>query len=74
MNMKINPNLIWDYKVPSRGFQDEAFRRWYIGRVLARGSVKDIRALGLRTIRRYLPHVSVPARIRAFWEWYFEST
>ena len=71
--MKINPNLIWDYAIPSKKNQDEAFRRWYIARVLVRGGVKDIRALGVRTIRHYLPRVSVPARIRAFWEWYFES-
>jgi hypothetical protein len=71
--MKINPNLIWDYTIPEARRQDEAFRRWYVGRVLQRGGVQDIRSLGVSVIRRYLPQVSVPKRIRAFWKWYFKS-
>ena len=70
--LKINPNLIWDYDIPSQRLQTEAFRRWYVARVLMRGGVQDIRDVGLRTILHYLPLISVPARIRAFWKWYFE--
>jgi len=69
--LPINPDLVWDYDVPKIGQQDEAFRRWYIARVLTRGGSKDIRALGLGTIHAYLAHVVLPARIRRFWEWYF---
>ena len=66
----VNPSLVWDYAVPDAEHQDEAFRRWYIARVLTRGRAEDIRAVGLPTIRAYLPHLMLPARIRRFWEWY----
>lgn len=68
--MKVNRQLVWDYPgdVPE---EDEGFRRWYVTRVLTRGGIEDIRALGLETIREYLPHIVLPRRIREFWEWYF---
>jgi hypothetical protein len=70
--LPINPDLVWDYEIPDEGHQDEAFRRWYIARVLTRGRMEDVRELGLRTIQAYLPHLVLPARIRWFWEWYFD--
>ena len=66
----INPDLIWDYEIPDDGCQDEAFRRWYVARVLTRGRMEDVRELGLRTIDAYLPHLVLPDRVRRFWEWY----
>jgi hypothetical protein len=41
-------------------------------RVLSRGRMENVRDLGLPTIRDYLPHLVLPARIRRFWEWYFD--
>ena len=69
-NMKVNRQLVWDYPadVPEA---DEDFRRWYVARVLTRGGIEDIRALGLETIRQYLPKIILSRRIRDFWEWYF---
>ena len=67
----IEADLVWDYDIPDAEHQDEAFRRWYVARVLTRGRSQDIRVLGLRTIYAYLSHLLLPARLRRFWEWYF---
>lgn len=69
--LPINPNLVWDYEIPDDGSQDEAFRRWYIARMLTRGRMQDVRDLGLHTIHAYLPDLVLPTRIRRFWEWCF---
>ena len=67
----INPALVWDYDIPSGAEQSDAFRRWYIARVLSRGQAKDLKAVGLKTIYHYFPSLNLPAEIRRFWEWYF---
>lgn len=67
----INPNLVWDYDIPPDDNQSEAFRRWYMGRVLSRGSAEDLKAIGFDTIYSYLPVLDLPLEIRHFWEWYF---
>jgi hypothetical protein len=69
--LPINPDLVWDYKVPDDEYQDAAFQRWYVARVLTRGRLEDIQGLGLRTIYAYLPHLVLPDKVRRFWEWYF---
>ncbi|MEM3553592.1 MAG: hypothetical protein QW658_01380 [Candidatus Bathyarchaeia archaeon] len=66
----VNPDLVWDYEIPPHEDQTEAFRRWYIGRVLTRGRAEDIRAIGLNIIAAYLPELTLPPEIRRFWEWY----
>jgi hypothetical protein len=71
--VKVNRRLIWDYPREAPG-DDEAFRRWYVARVLTRGGIEDVRAVGLETIREYLPSIVVPHRIREFWEWFFGPT
>ena len=68
--MEIDRRLVWDYEVPEQGLKDEAFRRWYLARVLTRGALADIRAVGLDAIRRALPSLVLPARIRRFWDLY----
>ena len=72
--LPVNPDLVWDYDIPDDAEQDEAFRRWYVARVLTRGRMQDIRALGLATIHAYLPHLTLPVRIQRFWKWYFDQT
>lgn len=67
--LPINPDLVWDYQIPSE--QSEAFRRWYIARVLSRGRTEDLKAIGFSTIYAYLSTLDLPAEIRSFWEWYF---
>lgn len=70
--LPVNPDLVWDYDIPPQSQQSEAFRRWYIGRVLTRGRAQDVRAIGLHTIYIYLSQLTLPADIRRFWKWYFD--
>lgn len=69
--MPINEKLVWDYDIPPDAQENEAFREWYIGRVLTRGTDNDLRAIGLETIHYYFHRLKLPKRIRDFWEWYF---
>ena len=67
----VNPALVWDYEIPAEGEQTEAFRRWYLARVLTRGGADDLRAIRVQTIYDYFPDLNLPAEIRRFWQWYF---
>ena len=67
----VNPALVWDYEIPPEENQTDAFRRWYLTRVLTRGTSDDLRAIGFKTIYIYLPHLILPTAVRRFWEWYF---
>jgi hypothetical protein len=69
----INENLIWDTEIPAGASTNEAFRKWYVKRVLTHGTAADIRAVGLETIHHYLPHLFLPVDIREFWLWYFNE-
>ena len=69
--MQIDRRFIWDYEVSEKDLKDEAFQRWYLARVLTRGSLADIQSLGLETVRRALPSLVLPVRIRRFWDLYF---
>lgn len=70
-SIPVNPALVWDYEIPPEKEQTDAFRRWYLARVLTRGSSEDLRVIGFKTVYSYLPHLILPAAIRRFWEWYF---
>ena len=70
--MRINPYLIWDYIFTPEEYEQEFFKRWYIARVLMRGGIEDIQTVGVNVIQHYLPTLSIPKRIREFWEWYFQ--
>jgi hypothetical protein len=67
----INEKLVWDYDIPPDAQENEAFREWYVKRVLTHGTAVDIRAIGLDTIHSYLPRLFLPKDIREFWYWYF---
>jgi len=66
-----NEKLIWDYDIPTDAQENEAFREWYVKRVLLHGSDNDLRAIGFETIHHFLPHLTLPGHIHEFWEWYF---
>ncbi|MGB2911209.1 MAG: hypothetical protein WBD56_09500 [Anaerolineales bacterium] len=72
INIPINEKLVWDYDIPENAQQNEAFLRWYLARVLTRGSADDLRDTGIKMISVYLPDLSLPRDIRAFWEWYLD--
>lgn len=69
--MQIDPRFVWDYDLSGINPADEAVQRWYVARVLSRGTLADVRAIGLETIRRFLPSLTLPATTRHFWETYF---
>lgn len=71
VSFPINKKLIWDYNFEG-GYDDEEFQKWYIARVLSRGTAEDIRAVGFRTIKEYLPSLNLPEKIRKFWSWWFD--
>ncbi|MEW6607227.1 MAG: hypothetical protein AB1414_07190 [bacterium] len=68
----INKNLIWDYDFEGK-YDTEEFKKWYLARVLTRGSAQDIRLIGLEMIRKYLPSLNLPEKIRKFWSWWFDE-
>lgn len=67
-----NEQLIWDYDLPPDAQENESFQRWYLARVLMRGSSADLCQIGLSTIYAFLPVLQLPLVIRSFWDWYFE--
>ena len=69
--MEINKQLIWDYEFNEKEREGESFRRWYITRALSRGRIRDVKDIGLDRIHSYLPHLFLPRKIRAFWEWFY---
>lgn len=69
--LPVNPALVWDYDIPGEQDQTEAFRRWYLGRMLMRGSSEDLRSVGFEAIYAYLPELNLSKTVRGFWEWYF---
>ncbi|MFN8488399.1 MAG: hypothetical protein U0350_12445 [Caldilineaceae bacterium] len=64
--LPINPDLVWDYEIPAEADQSDAFRRWYIARVLTRGRTADLKAIGLQTIYNYFPDLRLPPEIYQF--------
>ncbi|MFQ6084454.1 MAG: hypothetical protein ACE5WD_14010 [Candidatus Aminicenantia bacterium] len=67
---KINKSLIWDYDFEGK-YETEEFKKWYLARVLTRGTAKDIREIGFDIIKEYLPFLNLPRKVREFWVWYF---
>lgn len=51
----INEKLVWDYDIPNDAQENEAFREWYVTRVLSNGTAADIRGRLL-----YHPRLSAP--------------
>lgn len=70
-SMKINREYIWDYPLSELDLESEDFKKWYIARVLVKGTVQDLKDVGFDTIYTYLPELTIPYQIREFWEWFF---
>ena len=69
--MTVNKNLIWDYDWKEADYDTEEFKCLYIARVLMRGSTHDVRNIGFAKIQEYLPKITIPKRIREYWEYVF---
>lgn len=70
---QVNKKLLWDYDWDESEYETEEFERWYVQRVLTRGSAEDVRRIGLEKIRKFLSSILLPKNIKAFWEWAFEE-
>ncbi len=69
--MIVNKNLLWDYDWKEEQYETEEFKCWYIARVLSRGTANDVSGIGIDVIKEYLPKITVPKRIREYWEFFF---
>jgi hypothetical protein len=47
-------------------------RKWYIGEVLSNGRAEDIAKLDWDEVRKLLPELNLPKRVRRLWEDYFK--
>ena len=70
--MEFDPRFLWDYELSEADRQKEEVKRWYLARVLSRGGLSDIQAIGLATIREVLPDLRLPNQVRRFWNIYFK--
>jgi len=70
--MKINRDYLWDYPMAGVDTESEPFQKWYIARVLVKGTLQDLQDVGFETIYAHLPALTLPYPIREFWEWYFD--
>lgn len=69
--MKMDKRFVWDYELSEADLEDDQVRRWYLARVLSRGGLADIRAIGVEVVREALPSLVLPRQIRNFWNTYF---
>ncbi|MBM4308935.1 MAG: hypothetical protein FJ123_19585 [Deltaproteobacteria bacterium] len=47
-------------------------KKWYIGEVLSNGRAEDIAELDWNEVKRLLPELNLPQRVRKLWEGYFK--
>jgi hypothetical protein len=67
----VNERLLWDYTWDRADYGTERFFKWYLARVLANGTTKDIRMIDITLIRKYLNSlIGIPRAVREFWSWY----
>lgn len=71
--IQVNRGLLWDYDFSPEKLQDEAFFIWYLGRLLERGTADEVKRIPHEIIIRYLDRLSIPDRIRRFWNWYLRK-
>ncbi len=73
--MKIKPKryIVWstDKEID---LDDPRQRKWYIEQVLSHGRAEDIAELNWDEVRRLLPELNLPGRVRRLWEDYFAHT
>lgn len=73
--MKIKPKRYIVWSTDKEIDLDDLFqRKWYIEQVLSHGRAEDVAELDWVEIKRLLPELNVPARVRKLWEAYFERS
>lgn len=69
--MKVNRSLLWDHGFSEADLSTDAFKEWYLARVLSQGSSHDIRdAGGTAEVRRYFQKLHLPLETERLWSWY----
>lgn len=71
--MKIKPKryIVWSTN-KEIDLDDPRQRKWYIEEVLAHGRAEDIAELDWEEVRKLLPELNLPKRVRILWEDYFK--
>jgi len=52
---------------------DPLQRKWYIQQVLTHGRAEDVSELDWDEVKRLLPVLKLPSRVRRLWEHYLEN-
>ena len=64
--MNVNKLLLWDYDWKEEQYETEEFKCWYIARVLSRGTMEDVRGVGIQRIKEYLPKIQISKKVRDY--------
>lgn len=67
-------HVIWSCDPKRLDPSDPWTRRWWIAQVLVHGRWEDVRELDREEVRRLLPDLRLPLRVRNLWELYFSHT
>jgi hypothetical protein len=73
-DIEVNPGLLWDCDYTHETVTTEEFLTFYLGRVLERGTAREVKQIPTDVIRNYLDRLTIPNRVRKFWEWYLSSS
>ena len=69
-DIEVNPGLLWDYSFTNEKLDTEEFFTFYLGRILERGTAREIKQIPTDVIKHHLDRLTIPTRVRKFWEWY----
>lgn len=66
-------DLLWEYDFKPGDEQTDAFKQAYYSKVLERGTLEDVKEIGVPEIARWLPRLFLSWHVREFWEWYLNT-
>ncbi len=72
-NIEVNSALLRDYDFTPEQMQEESFFIWYLGRLLDRGTAAEVKRIPTEVVAQYLERLSLPRRVRRFWQWYLNK-
>ena len=68
----VNTNFFWYADISKINTDTPADRRWVLSKVLAYGTISDIKKLDYDEIKRELSNLTLPETVRRLWENYFK--
>ena len=72
-NIEVNTALLWDQDFTPDKYKDEVFFSWYLGRLLERGTAKEVKKIPKAVIARYLDRLRISRRVRRFWQYHLKE-